>query len=106
MLDICLFSNRVIIFNRLPRCPGVTTIITNSFDALVMTYTSAKIMRKIFRSLSKTWEAKVMAIQEAKDLTKLPLKELIGSLIIYKALSGLTLLPRVIGFERASPSPL
>jgi hypothetical protein len=47
-----------------------------------------------------------MAIQEAKDLTKLPLKELIGSLIIYKALSGLTLLPRVIGFERASPSPL
>jgi hypothetical protein len=47
-----------------------------------------------------------MAIQEAKDLTKLPLKELIGSLIIYKALGGLTLLPRVIGFERASPSPL
>jgi len=82
------------------------TIITNSFDALVMTYTNAKIMSKIFRPLPKTWEAKVMAIQEAKDLTKLLLKELIGSLIIYKALGGLTLLSRVIGFERASSSPL
>ena len=30
------------------------------------------------------WEAKVMAIQEVKDLTKLPLEELIWSLVTYK----------------------
>ena len=32
----------------------------------------------------KKWEAKVMAIEEAKDLTKLPLLELIGSLTAYE----------------------
>ena len=30
------------------------------------------------------WEAKVMAIQEVKDLTKLPLEELIWSLVTYE----------------------
>ncbi|KAA0066601.1 UBN2 domain-containing protein [Cucumis melo var. makuwa] len=35
-------------------------------------------------SLPKTWEAKVTTIQEAKDLIKLPLKELTGSLMTYE----------------------
>ncbi|KAL5551274.1 hypothetical protein UlMin_001450 [Ulmus minor] len=39
---------------------------------------------EILRSLPKQWEAKVTAIQEAKDLSKLPLDELIGSLMTHE----------------------
>ena len=39
---------------------------------------------KILRSLPLKWDAKVTAIQEAKDLTKLPLEELITSLMTYE----------------------
>ncbi|RVW75542.1 hypothetical protein CK203_056453 [Vitis vinifera] len=39
---------------------------------------------KILRSLPLKWHTKVTAIQEAKDLTKLPLEELIGSLMTYE----------------------
>ena len=39
---------------------------------------------KILRSLPSKWHTKVTAIQKAKDLTKLPLEELIGSLMIYE----------------------
>ncbi|KAJ6914351.1 hypothetical protein NC651_016578 [Populus alba x Populus x berolinensis] len=48
------------------------------------TYTNVEITGKIFRSLLKNWEAKVMAIREANNLTKLPLEELIGSLMTHK----------------------
>ena len=47
------------------------TTITNNLDALDRTYTNVDIVSKILRSLPKTWEEKVMVIQEAKDLTKL-----------------------------------
>ena len=39
---------------------------------------------KILRSLPSKWHTKVTAIQEAKDFTKLPMEELIGSLITYE----------------------
>nr|CAN73417.1 hypothetical protein VITISV_017053 [Vitis vinifera] len=39
---------------------------------------------KILRSLPSQWHTKVTTIQEAKDLTKLPLEELIGSLMTYE----------------------
>ena len=39
---------------------------------------------KILRSLPSKWHTKVTAIQEAKDLTKPPLEELIGSLMTYE----------------------
>ena len=39
---------------------------------------------KILRSLRSKWHTKVTAIQEAKDLTKLPMEELIGSLMTYE----------------------
>ena len=39
---------------------------------------------KILRSLPSKWHTKVTAIQEAKDLTKLPMEELIRSLITYE----------------------
>jgi len=61
----------------------MTTII-NSLDALGRTYINTGIVSKILRSLPKTWEAKVTTIREAKDLTKLLLKELISSLITHE----------------------
>ena len=39
---------------------------------------------KILRSLPSKWHTKVTAIQEAKDLTKLPMEELLGSLMTYE----------------------
>lgn len=60
------------------------TSITNNLHALGRTYTNTEIVSKILRSLPKAWEAKVTAIREAKDLTKLPLEELIGSLMTHE----------------------
>ena len=39
---------------------------------------------KILMSLPSKWHTEVTAIQEAKDLTKLPIEELIGSLMTYE----------------------
>ena len=39
---------------------------------------------KILRSLPSKWYIKVTAIQEAKDLTKLPMEKLIGLLMTYE----------------------
>lgn len=60
------------------------TNIINSLKGLGKVYTTSENVRKILRSLPKTWEAKATAIQEAKDLSKLPLEELIGSLMTHE----------------------
>ena len=39
---------------------------------------------KILRSFPSKWHTKFTAIQEAKDLTKLPMEEFIGSLMTYE----------------------
>jgi hypothetical protein len=57
------------------------TTITNNLDALGRTYINVDIISKFLRSLSKTWETKVMTIWKAKDPTKIPLEKLIGSLM-------------------------
>ena len=54
-------------------------VMVNELESLGKTYTEVKKVMKILRSLPKKLEANVTAIQEAKDLTKLPLEELIGS---------------------------
>nr|CAN73315.1 hypothetical protein VITISV_043332 [Vitis vinifera] len=59
-------------------------VIVNGLEALGKTYTEVEKVMKILRSLPKKWETKVTAIQEAKDLTKLSLEELIGSLMTYE----------------------
>jgi len=41
------------------------------------------LVRKILRFLPHSWEAKVTAIQEAKDMKKITLDELIGNLQTY-----------------------
>ena len=48
------------------------------------TYKESEKVMKILRSLPSKWHTKVTAIQEAKDLTKLPMKEFIGSLMTYE----------------------
>ena len=47
-----------------------------------------KIVRKVIRSLPERFHAKIMAIEESKDINKIPLTELVGNLQIYEL--GLT----------------
>ena len=44
----------------------------------------SKVVRKILRSLSKSFRAKVMAIEESKDLDEIEVQELVGSLQTYE----------------------
>ncbi|KAL6331138.1 hypothetical protein AAG906_009566 [Vitis piasezkii] len=58
--------------------------IVNDLEALGKTYKESEKVMKILRSLPSKWHTKVTIIQEAKDLTKLPIEELIGSLMTYE----------------------
>ena len=58
--------------------------IVNGLEALGRVINESKKVMKILRSLPSKWHTKVTTIQEAKDLTKLPMEELIGSLITYE----------------------
>ena len=60
------------------------THITNELKSLGKTFTTEELVRKILRFLPRRWEAKVTAIQEAKDLKTLSLDELIGNLQTYE----------------------
>ena len=57
------------------------TTITNGLNSLGKVLTQKDMVTKILRSLTKAYQGKVVAIQEAKDLSTLPLEELIGSLM-------------------------
>ncbi|GKA36410.1 zf-CCHC domain-containing protein, partial [Tanacetum coccineum] len=59
------------------------TIIT-SLKALDEGYSSKNYVRKFLRALHPKWRAKVMPIEESKDLTSLSLNELIGNLKVYE----------------------
>ena len=56
------------------------THITNELKSLGKSFTTEELVRKILRILPHAWEAKVTAIQEAKDMNKITLDELIGNL--------------------------
>ncbi|WKA00278.1 hypothetical protein VitviT2T_018651 [Vitis vinifera] len=60
------------------------TDIVNGLEVLENTYKESKKVMKILRSLPSKWHTKVTTIQEAKDLTKLPMEELIGSLMTHE----------------------
>ena len=45
-------------------------------------------MRKVLRSLPERFHAKITAIEESKDIDKIPLTELVGNLLTYEL--GLT----------------
>ncbi|GJX48740.1 retrovirus-related pol polyprotein from transposon TNT 1-94 [Tanacetum coccineum] len=59
------------------------TIITSLKD-LDEGYSSKNYVRKFLRALHPKWRAKVMAIEELKDLTSLSLDELIGNLKVHE----------------------
>ncbi|GJT72585.1 hypothetical protein Tco_1031871, partial [Tanacetum coccineum] len=59
------------------------TIIT-SLKALDEGFSSKNCVRKFLRALHPKWHAKVTAIEESKNLTTLPLDELIGNLEVIK----------------------
>ena len=44
----------------------------------------SKIVRKILRSLPKTFHTKIIAIEEVKDIDQIPLIELVGNLQTYE----------------------
>lgn len=60
------------------------TNIIKGLKSLGMSYSNNDLVRKVIRSLPRTWKAKVIAIQKAKDLNNLPFEELLGSLMTYK----------------------
>ena len=49
----------------------------------------SKIVRKILRSLPERFHAKIIAIEEAKDIDQIPLTELVGNLQTYEMGLGL-----------------
>ena len=54
--------------------------IVNSAFNLGETIPEPKIVRKVLRSLLERFHAKIMAIEESKDIDKIPLTELVGNL--------------------------
>ncbi|XP_070025743.1 uncharacterized protein [Nicotiana sylvestris] len=72
---------------------GITQVKQSKIDMLT---TENKLVRKIFSILPSSWESKVNAITEAKDLQKLTIDELVGNLKAYK-------MKRKIDSERREP---
>ena len=62
--------------------------IVNSVFNLGETILEPKIVRKVLRSLLERFHAKITAIEESKDIDKIPLTELVGNLQTYEL--GLT----------------
>ena len=62
--------------------------IVNSAFNLGETIPEPKVVRKVLRSLPERFHAKIIAIEESKDIDSIPLTELIGNLQTYEL--GLT----------------
>ena len=60
----------------------------NSAFNLGETIPKPKIVRKVLKSLPKRFHAKITAIEESKDIEKIPFAELVGNLQTYEL--GLT----------------
>ncbi|GJX30991.1 hypothetical protein Tco_0240846 [Tanacetum coccineum] len=60
--------------------------IVTSLKSLDSDYSSKNHVRKFLRALPLKWRAKVTAIKESKDLTTLPLDEIIGNLKVYETI--------------------
>ncbi|GJS06671.1 UBN2 domain-containing protein [Tanacetum coccineum] len=77
---------KMTLYNALPSKDGFTRFnaIVISLKSLDQDYSSKNHVRKFLCALLLKWEAKVTAIEEAKDLATLPLDELIGNLKVYE----------------------
>ena len=62
--------------------------IVNSVFNLGETIHEPKIVRKVLRSLPERFHAKIIVIEESKDINKIPLTKMVGNLQTYE--SGLT----------------
>ena len=58
--------------------------VMNSAFNLGETIPKPKIMRKVLKSLPERFHAKIVAIEESKEINKIPLAELVGNLQTYK----------------------
>ena len=58
--------------------------IVNSTFNLGETIPEPKIVRKVLRSLPERFHAKIMVIEQSKDIDKVPLIELVGNLQTYE----------------------
>ncbi|GAV68062.1 UBN2 domain-containing protein, partial [Cephalotus follicularis] len=58
--------------------------IINALKGLGKVYPNDELARKILKYLSKSWEPKVTAIEEANDLSTLPLEDLLRSLMTHE----------------------
>ena len=58
--------------------------IVNSAFNLGETIPEPKIVRKVLRSLPKRFHSKITAIEESKDVDKIPLTKLVGNLLTYE----------------------
>ena len=67
--------------------------IGNSAFNLRETIPEPKIVRKVLRSLLERFHAKITAIEESKDIDKIPLTKLVGNLQTYEL--GLTRIGKV-----------
>ena len=64
-------------------CAKVKDIVNSTFN-LVETILEPKIVRKVLKSLSERFHTKITAIEESKDIDKIPLIELVGNLQTYE----------------------
>ncbi|GAV61116.1 UBN2 domain-containing protein, partial [Cephalotus follicularis] len=60
------------------------TNIINTLQSLDKTFSNSELVRKIFRCLQRSWMPKVTAIEGAKNLSILPLEDLLGSLMTHE----------------------
>ena len=60
------------------------TDVVNGLKGLGKGFSDFELVNKVLRSFPKSWDPKVTAIQEAKDINNFPLEELIGSLMTYE----------------------
>ena len=58
--------------------------ITNELNSVGKVFSPEDLVRKILRSLDERWIPKVNAIKEAKDLSRLSVEDLIGSLMTHE----------------------
>ena len=61
----------------------ITTII-NNLKNLDKIYSNEEMIEKVLRSLPKHWQPNVMAVREVKELSKIFLEQLMGSLITHE----------------------
>ena len=58
--------------------------IVNSAFNIGKTIPEPKVVRKVLRSLPKRFHAKIIAIEESKDINSIPLSKLVGNLQTYE----------------------